>query len=116
VVTGLVSWWRRWPFWITRAAVLWCISYGALCSYWLFGGRTGFPFVNPDGEVFGTPAAARPVALVMLCGCLAGAAASSSSAKRSRRVLPGLIAGIIVALAGSFGLAISATSATRAAR
>jgi hypothetical protein len=76
-VTGLVSWWRRWPFWITRAAVLWCISYGALCSYWLFGGRTGFPFVNPDGEVFGTPAAA---------------------------------------LAGSFGLAISATSATRAAR
>lgn len=112
-MTETTQWWRRWPYWVPRAATGWCLAYGALCTYWIFGDFRGFPFVHPDGEVFGGPAVGRTIAVVLLAGCLAGAAAAAASggAPRSRVVTAGLVAGTAGAAIGSFGLAISAVGA-----
>lgn len=112
-MTQTAEWWRRWPSWVPRAATGWCLAYAALCAYWIFGDFHGFPFVHPDGGVFGGPVAGTRIAAVLLAGCLAGAAAAAASLvrPRSRLVTAGLVVGTGTAVVGSFGLAISAVGA-----
>lgn len=103
-MSSLISTWRRWPYWVPRAAQLWSVGYGALSLHWLLGGRSSFPFANNASDPPGGTPTAIAIAAVLLLGSIAGILSARSS---SRGATVGLCIATATALIGTFGLAIS---------